>query len=74
MGVQTGQSLPQTTRSKPKLSTRLAQLDEITDRESDQTVFEETALLFDEISASAANAAIVIRLAPLSGRRAKGTA
>jgi len=42
----------------------LAELDEITERESDQTVFEEMALLFDEIGESAANAAIAIRFAP----------
>jgi len=52
----------------------LAELDEITERESDQTVFEEMALLFDEIGASAANAAAVIRLAPLATHKAKGSA
>lgn len=39
----------------------LADLDEITEREADRTVFEEMALLFDEISASATAAARAIR-------------
>jgi hypothetical protein len=39
----------------------LADLDEITELESDQTVFEELALSFDEISAVAAEAAQSIR-------------
>ncbi len=39
----------------------LAELDEITERETDHTVFEEMAVLFDEIRASAASAAQVIR-------------
>ncbi len=43
----------------------LAELDEITESESDQTVFEEMALLFDEISIAAAEAAVAIRDAPL---------
>ena len=40
----------------------LAELDDVTERESDRTVFEEMALLFDEISAAAASAAGAIRL------------
>jgi hypothetical protein len=39
----------------------LAELDEITERESDSTVFEEMALLFDEIVAAAGAAALAIR-------------
>lgn len=39
----------------------LAELDEITEGEDDRTVFEEIALLFDEIAASAVNAAWAIR-------------
>ena len=39
----------------------LAELDEITEREVDRTVFEEMALLFDEVSASAAQAARAVR-------------
>lgn len=39
----------------------LAELDEITERESDDTVFEEMALLFDEIVATAGAAALTIR-------------
>jgi hypothetical protein len=39
----------------------LAELDEITEREADRTVFEEMAQLFDEISASAAMSARAIR-------------
>ena len=39
----------------------LAELDEITERESDGTVFEELALLFDEIVAAAGAAALAIR-------------
>jgi hypothetical protein len=39
----------------------LAELDEITERESDGTVFEEMALLFDEIGAAAGAAALAIR-------------
>ena len=41
----------------------LAELDEITESEDDRTVFEEIALLFDEIAAVAANAAEAIRKA-----------
>jgi hypothetical protein len=41
----------------------LAELDDITIRESDQTVFEEMALLFGEIAASAAEASNAIRFA-----------
>jgi hypothetical protein len=39
----------------------LAELDEITEGERDGTVFEERALLFDEICAAAAAAAVAIR-------------
>jgi hypothetical protein len=39
----------------------LAELDDITERETDTTVFEEMALLFDEIVATAAVAALGIR-------------
>jgi hypothetical protein len=39
----------------------LAELDEITEGEDDRTVFEEIALLFDEIAAVAVNAAAAIR-------------
>jgi hypothetical protein len=39
----------------------LAELDDITERESDSTVFEEMALLFDEIVAAAGAAALAIR-------------
>jgi benzoyl-CoA reductase/2-hydroxyglutaryl-CoA dehydratase subunit BcrC/BadD/HgdB len=39
----------------------LAELDDITERESDSTVFEEMALLFDEIVAAAGAAAVAIR-------------
>jgi hypothetical protein len=52
----------------------LAELDEITERESDQTVFEEMALLFDEVSEAAVAAAVAIRLAPLATQKAKGSA
>jgi hypothetical protein len=41
----------------------LAELDEITESEDDRTVFEEMALLFDEIAAVAGNAAGAIRKA-----------
>jgi hypothetical protein len=47
----------------------LAELDEITIRESDQTVFEEMALLFDEIGAAAAEASNAIRFAKPTQRR-----
>ena len=50
----------------------LAELDEITIRESDQTVFEEMALLFDEIGASAAEAAKAIRFASPAQQRMNG--
>lgn len=39
----------------------LVELDEITDHETDHTVFEEMALLFDEISTAAGEAALAIR-------------
>jgi hypothetical protein len=39
----------------------LAELDEITDHETDRTVFEEMALLFDEIGIAAGEAALAIR-------------
>ena len=39
----------------------LAELDEVTEREVDRTVFEEIALLFDEIGVLAADAARAIR-------------
>jgi hypothetical protein len=39
----------------------LSELDDITERESDSTVFEEMALLFDEIAAAACAAALAIR-------------
>lgn len=39
----------------------LAELDEITEGESDRSVFEEIAVLFDEIAASAVDAARLIR-------------
>lgn len=39
----------------------LAELDEITELETDDSVFEEVAALFDEIAASAKSAAQVIR-------------
>jgi hypothetical protein len=39
----------------------LAELDDITERETDRTVFEEMALLFDEIVAAAGAAALAIR-------------
>src|SRR5262245_57387538 len=39
----------------------LAELDDITEREDDSTVFEEMALLFDEIVAAAGAAALTIR-------------
>jgi hypothetical protein len=44
----------------------LAELDDITDRESDGTVFEEMAVLFDEIVAAAGAAAREIRDASAS--------
>ena len=50
----------------------LAELDEITECEPDHTVFEEIALLFDEIGAAAASAAMAIRLVPLVSRGAGG--
>ena len=50
----------------------LAELDDITERESDTTVFEEMAVLFDEILAAAAAAALAIRDSadPAGDRRA----
>lgn len=42
----------------------LAELDELTATESDQTVFDEMALLFDEIGAAAADAASAVRRVP----------
>ena len=39
----------------------IAELDEITDHETDRTVFEEMALLFDEIGTAAGEAALAIR-------------
>jgi hypothetical protein len=39
----------------------LAELDDITEHETDHTVFEEMALLFDEIATAAGEAALAIR-------------
>ena len=39
----------------------LSELDEISERETDNTVFEEMALLFDEIGAASSRAAVAVR-------------
>ena len=47
----------------------LAEIDEITEHESDRTAFFEVAVLFDEIGAAAAEAAKAIRLVATMERR-----
>ena len=49
----------------------LSELDEITDRETDSSIFEEIALLFDEIATAGAYGAIAIRSAGLLGAKPK---
>jgi hypothetical protein len=69
---QTRQMLAATRKQKDQIIAKLAflaELDEITERETDQTVFEEMALLFVEIAASAIDAAAAIRRIPLLGQR-----
>ena len=47
----------------------LAELDEVTEREADATVFEEMAMLFEEIGEASAEAANAIRSISLVARR-----
>lgn len=49
----------------------LSELDEITDRETDSSIFEEIALLFDEIATAGAYGAIAIRSAGFLGVKPK---
>lgn len=57
-------ALAETREHKDQIIARLAflaELDEITERETDRTVFEEMAILFDEIGAAAQEAARSVR-------------
>jgi len=49
----------------------LAELDEVTEFESDPSVFTEMALIFDEIASAAADAATAIRSVRSAARRSK---